>query len=488
MRKRIVSLLAALTLAAALCVPALADDAPADGGASGGTSGGVTDPAPTSTDGVYVVGYTVTDLAGGEIATVDVGDHVNVVLQVVDHSSARYSVDASEISARINSSVFQYTGVGEIGQLFESNDDPDTNRLQRVRNGEASEEEKAANAYYNYYGYVLLFRDVVYQGGGNTLPINLTYLDTSKPMQQFSVQIGQCVDKDQTTSPNLLVRSSSYGDSVVAGEEFTLSLGVYATAGNEPLSDVIVSLTLPENVSLSNGSLSFYLGSLQPETMQTVSFPVLPASGFTGTVANITVNLAGTGAVSGKAVTGTTAISVPISQPDRFEVGEMKAPASVVLGETTSVSLSYVNKGKNPVSNLEARLTGTNVGAGGYQYLGNLNAGTEGSVDFDLTPDSAGAVSGTITLSYEDASGEVRTITKEFATTAEEMTFDPSMMDPNMGMEEPQTTGMPMWGWAVIAVCGVVIVVVIVVVIKRRKKKKALALAALEAEDSDEDL
>ena len=99
-------------------------------------------------------------------------------------------------------------------------------------------------------------------------------------MQQFSVQIGQCVDKDQTTSPNLLVRSSSYGDSVVAGEEFTLSLGVYATAGNEPLSDVIVSLTLPENVSLSNGSLSFYLGSLQPETMQTVSFPVLPASGF----------------------------------------------------------------------------------------------------------------------------------------------------------------------------------------------------------------
>ena len=82
----------------------------------------------------------------------------------------------------------------------------------------------------------------------------------------------------------------------------------------------------------------------------------------------------------------------------------------------------------------------------------------------------------------------MRTITKEFATTAEEMTFDPSMVDPNVGMEEPQTTGMPMWGWAVIAVCGVVIVVVIVVVIKRRKKKKALALAALEAEDSDEDL
>ena len=490
MLKRILSLLAVLALAAAMTAPVLAEDAVSggDGSSGGGSSGGVTDPAPANTDGVYVVGYTVTDIAGGEITTVDVGDHVNVVLQVVDHSSARYNVKAEEISARINSSVFQYTGVGEIGQLFQSNDDPDQTRLSRVRNGEASEEEKAANAYYNYYSYVLLFRDVIYQGGGNTLPINLTYLDTSKPMQQFSVQIGQCVDKDQTTSPNLLVRSSSYGDSVVAGEEFTLSLGVYATAGNEPLSDVIVSLTLPENVSLSNGSLSFYLGSLQPETMQTVSFPVLPASGFTGTVANITVNLAGTGAVSGKAVTGTTAISVPISQPDRFEVGQLQVPSSIVLGETANVSLSYVNKGKNPVSNLEARLSGTNLGAGGYQYLGNLNAGTEGSVDFDLTPDAAGALSGTITLTYEDASGEIRTVTKDFSSTAEEMTFDPGMVDPGMEDMQPESTGMPVWGWVLIFGCGVVVIVVVVVVVKRRKKKKAMALAALEAEDSDEDL
>ena len=205
-------------------------------------------------------------------------------------------------------------------------------------------------------------------------------------------------------------------------------------------------------------------------------------------MADITVNLTGIGAISGKAVTGTTSISIPISQPDRFEVGQLQVPSSVVLGETASVSLSYVNKGKNPISNLEARLSGTNLGAGGYQYLGNLNAGTEGSVDFDLTPDAAGAVTGTITLSYEDASGEPRTITKDFSTTVEEMMFDPSMMDPTIDEMQPQTTGMPVWGWVLIVACGVVVVVVVVVVIKRKKKKKAMALAALEAEDSDEDL
>ncbi len=49
---------------------------------------------------------------------------------------------------------------------------------------------------------------------------------------------------------NLIVRTSNYGDAVTAGTAFTLSLGLYATDGNEALNDVIVSLTLPENISL----------------------------------------------------------------------------------------------------------------------------------------------------------------------------------------------------------------------------------------------
>ncbi len=62
----------------------------------------------------------------------------------------------------------------------ESNDDPDQTRK---------------DPQYNYYSYVLLFRDVIYNGGGNTLPINLSYLDTSKPLQQFSVTLASAWTK-----------------------------------------------------------------------------------------------------------------------------------------------------------------------------------------------------------------------------------------------------------------------------------------------------
>ena len=473
--KRLFSLFTALVLAVALCAPAMADDQDNS------------NPTPASSEDAYVSAYTVTDAAGGEINKVEVGDRINIVLKVVDHASARYNVKAEEISARINSSAFTFTGIGEVGQLFESNDDPDQQRLQRVRSGNPTGTDAADNAQYNYYSYVLLFRDVIYNGGGNTLPINLSYMDTSKPLQQFSVTIGQCVDKDQTTSPNLLVRSSSYGDSVTAGTAFTLSLGVYATDGSEALNDVIIALTLPENISLKSGSLSSYVGSISPKQTREVSFDIMPSAGFAGTVADITVNMSGTGAVTGKAVTATTTISVPVSQPNRFEVGQLELSSDTIyVGDTGSVTLTYVNKGKNAISNLEARLTGSNLGAGGYQYLGNLNAGTEGSVDFDIVPDAAGTVSGVITLSYEDASGNPQTISKDFSVSAEEMNMDDSYYDPSMDDVQPEQTGMPVWAWVLIGVCGAVVIIVIVVVVVR-KRKKAKALAALE-EDSDEDI
>ena len=473
--KRLFSLFTALVLAVALCAPAMADDQDNS------------TPTPASSEDAYVSAYTVTDAAGGEINKIEVGDRINIVLKVVDHASARYNVKAEEISARINSSAFTFTGIGEVGQLFASNDDPDQQRLQRVRSGNPTGTDAADNAQYNYYSYVLLFRDVIYNGGGNTLPINLSYMDTSKPLQQFSVTLGQCVDKDQTTSPNLLVRSSSYGDSVTAGTAFPLSLGVYATDGSEALNDVIIALTLPENISLKSGSLSSYVGSISPKQTREVSFDIMPSAGFAGTVADITVNMSGTGAVTGKAVTATTTISVPVSQPNRFEVGQLELSSDTIyVGDTGSVTLTYVNKGKNAISNLEARLTGSNLGAGGYQYLGNLNAGTEGSVDFDIAPDAAGTVSGVITLSYEDASGNPQTISKDFSVSAEEMNMDDSYYDPSMDDVQPEQTGMPVWAWVLIGVCGAVVIIVIVVVVVR-KRKKAKALAALE-EDSDEDI
>ncbi len=449
---RILSIGVALLLLISLCaLPVFADDTSTN------------PPVTTSADGVYVTAATVTDIAGGEVTTVERDDHINIVLRVVDHSSAKNNVTADQIVTRINSSVFQYTGTGEISQLVEGTDEAG-----------------------DYYSYVLLFRDVIYAGGGNTLNIDLSYLDSSMAMQQFAVTIGQCLDEDPKT-PNLVMRESSYGtDAVTAGTPFTLSVTAYATDGDESLSDVIVSVTLPDGITLTGGSLSEYVGTMSAKSTRDVSFAVLPSAAYTGGVANITVNMTGTGTESGTAVTGTGTISIPISQPDRFEITTMEMSDTIYVGETTSVTVNFVNKGKNPISNLEASITGENLGVDvSQQYIGNIAAGSENSVDFDLTPQQAGEISGTITLTYEAGDGTTKTLTQDFSATVQDMPVyeDPGMIDP--GMVEPEPTGgMPVWGILLIVVGVVVVVVIVVAVI--RKKKKAAALAMLE--DGDEDL
>ena len=143
--KRLFSLFAALTLAAALCVPVWAegDNSNSSSDASGSSNNNtISTTTTTDSQSVYVTGYTVTTPAGGEITTLDVGDTVNIVLQVVDHSSARYAVKAEDIVARINSSIFTYTGTGEIGQLFDNNDDPNPNWEDKVRDINANPDLK----------------------------------------------------------------------------------------------------------------------------------------------------------------------------------------------------------------------------------------------------------------------------------------------------------------------------------------------------------
>lgn len=115
-----------------------------------------------------------------------------------------------------------------------------------------------------------------------------------------------------------------------------------------------------------------------------------------------------------------------------------------------------------------------------------MGPGTENSVDFDLMPLDPGPMEGVITLTYEDANGLNKTVTKEFSATVQEVpVYDDMIIDDSM-MEAPeQKSGLPVWGWILIA-AGVLVVILIVVRVVL-KKKKAAALARLEDSD-DEDL
>ncbi len=429
-------------------------------------------PSPYSDEAARIVAATATDIAGGEMPVIKKGDVFNVVLQVVDHAAAHFQVPIENIAVRVNAAAFTFTGTAEVSQLYEATD-PVTGT--------------------SYYTYVLIFRDVIYNGGGNSFDINISYLNTTLEMVSKSVMLAQCAEASATPeaanrTPNLVVRQSSYGSAAItAGTPFDLDVTVFATAGNEDLADVIATVTLPKGITLTGGSLSQYIGGMNPQGTVAVRFQVLPSAAFTDGVADLTIHLTGTGAKSSTGVTSDTVISVPITQPDRFEVTSVECSDTVYIGQGGSITVNFVNKGRNVVANLEAEITGNNLGVDIPRvYVGNVNAGTENSVDFSLYPEMPGPMDGTITLTYEAEDGTVKTLTETFSATAMEMEnyYDPGFVeDPGM-MEEPPKAGMPVWGWVLIALAVIAAVVVAVVLVRRRKKAKALA-ALGEADDED---
>ena len=436
-----------------------------------------TEPSPTPTltpppddEGIKAVtprlmAYAITNAAGGEVTKVEKGDRVNIVLTIVD-SQVPDDLKASQIAARVNSAAFIYTGLGE-----------------------ASNVDTGADT------YTLLFRDVIYNGGDNNFNVDISYVGHGMAQGSVSHAMGQCVTttKDNSRTPSILVRGNKITTSVqgaaagtaLAGNECTMTLDILSTSGDEALTDLLVTLALPEGVTLASGNSTAYIGSMAAGSSTSVSFQLLPGANFTGGVATIGVSLSAVGKDTGAAVSSSTNVTVPVMQPERFELTNLEAPETMYLGEEGYVSLTFVNKGKSSINNLSAEISGENIANPGQsQYLGNIAAGTENSVDFNVKASNAGTLKGTITLSYEDDQGNVKTMTKDFSCDVQEMPNNNDGMDDfDPGIVEPEKTGLPIWAKALIGVAVVAVIAGVVVFIRKKRQEKALG--TLEDEDED---
>lgn len=285
----------------------------------------------------------------------------------------------------------------------------------------------------------------------------------------------------------LIVRSTSIGGTTVeAGDDFTLTLEIYATAsGTENLCDVLVAINPADGVTLASGSSTQYIGTMAPGASTNVSFPMHAQNSFTGGTSTVSVSLSASGERTGSSAQATgTNVTVPVIQPERFEISKLEVPNPITAGEENFCTITFVNKGKNAINNLTLTMTGSNLQENEQsEYVGNLPAGTEKSVDFNLCALEPGQLSGVIALEYEDSTGQQVLMTQNFGTNVEEAYVwdpwsDPGMMDDPM-MDEPKP-GLPWWAWAAIVIGVMGVGSGAFVFVKKRRAK-----AAAEALDED---
>ncbi len=341
--------------------------------------------------------------------------------------------------------------------------------------------------------YHVSFNDITYLGGSNKLSFDVSYSgQQGLELANLSQNISQCVGATNVEGGKasaIVVRSAGYGGgSVVAGQQFTLTADVFVTAGTTGAENVAVSLTLPEQVTVVSGSSQIFVGNMAAGESTSVNFLLNASATAAAGSANITINVNGNAASDGAALTTTMPITVPIVQPERFEVSRTDFPEVINMGEETYGSVSFVNKGKGTIYNVSAELRGEGfTTTEGNQFVGNVASGTESSADFTISPTQAGSINAQLVITYENEQAEEKTITKDITFTVEEMSFeDPGMM-PGMGdmPTEPTQTGMPLWAWAVIVVLAAGVVATVVVIVRKKIKKRKENEKLMEEDDED---
>ena len=96
-----------------------------------------------------------------------------------------------------------------------------------------------------------------------------------------------------------------------------------------------------------------------------------------------------------------------------------------------------------------------------------MSSGSTDDFSFSFIPREVGSMEGKIIFTYEDVSGQERTVEKEFVFEAMEM---PEWDDPGMEpMPEEPESAVP---WKVIIAVGVVAAVAGIVLFRRHRKKK----------------
>ncbi len=332
--------------------------------------------------------------------------------------------------------------------------------------------------------YTVVFHDITYNGGAGNLSFDISYVSPRVnagsteeplpiPLHQQVLPVGQAMDN--SVKPEVVVQGASYGgQSVVAGSSFVLTVSARNT-GNIPIENVTVSAKLPESMSFSSGSGNVVIPKVAAGASITASFPITLKGDAAGGSVPVALEYSYYATVQGQKqpYTSSASTSVAIAQPERFEVTKFNVPPSVMAGEEAAISVSYTNKGKSILYNL----TGTVIGgekSGSEQFIGNMNPGTESTTDFFVTTKTSGTLSGKIVLSYEDASGNKKTIEKPFQLTVEEPApIKPGPLKPE---QEPKDQG----GLPILLVLGVAAAAGAVFYRKKMKKKR---LAELEDAD-----
>lgn len=297
-------------------------------------------------------------------------------------------------------------------------------------------------------------------------------------------------DEETIASPTPIVILSKYnygGSSVAAGSSTNLSFSFTNTSKTIKIENVMVTVTGGQDLMLNGSTNTFYFESVAASGSKTVTVPMKAAQLISASAQDVKIDVTYeyVDQNARKSGNATLSLSVPLYQPDRFEMSEPTSSYTGYVGEETSLTIDYVNKGKSAINNVEATISGDIDSPTPYQRVGTIDGGKNGTIAFAVTPQLEGENQVKIVITYEDSNGNTKE--RVFEATVEAMAYepaDPGMDDP--GMIDPEPANTFPWKYVIIAVVAALIVLLIVLRIRKKKAKQKAEQALWDKWDEEE--
>ncbi len=297
-------------------------------------------------------------------------------------------------------------------------------------------------------------------------------------------------DEETIASPTPIVILSKYnygGSSVAAGSSTNLSFSFTNTSKTIKIENVMVTVTGGQDLMLNGSTNTFYFESVAASGSKTVTVPMKAAQLISASAQDVKIDVTYeyVDQNARKSGNATLSLSVPLYQPDRFEMSEPTSSYTGYVGEETSLTIDYVNKGKSAINNVEATISGDIDTPTAYQRVGTIDGGKNGTIAFAVTPQLEGENQVKIVITYEDSNGNTKE--RVFEATVEAMAYepaDPGMDDP--GMIDPEPTSTFPWKYVIIALVVIAVIALIVLRIRKKKAKQKAEQALWDKWDEEE--
>lgn len=258
--------------------------------------------------------------------------------------------------------------------------------------------------------------------GTHAITVSVSYTDSygektsvEKTLYLTNVSSTNVAD-DGTASGTPKVMISSYSTnpkSIKAGDSLVFAFNFTNTNNLKTIKNMKITVNSEDGAfMIAKGSNTFYIETMGPKSTLSKSIELNVKQDLTSKSYPINISFDYEDS-NGTNYTSNEVINLPVTEYSKLVINGVYVSEAYV-GGNTSLSFDYINMGKATVSNLTASVEGDYTSVQSINYIGNLNAGSSDYYDIEVSPIKEGENNGVLVLSFEDSSGKIIEVRKEF--------------------------------------------------------------------------